>query len=113
MPISPTRPTDVALSRRQLICFSRSGFGEVRRTTVLLTMLLISVCMLAVAKDADAALYKWTDERGIVHYSDQMPADAVNRANQQVNRQGMTVRKTEQAQVAPTGMYSAGALLRL
>jgi hypothetical protein len=74
-----------------------SRLGEVRRTTVLLTMLLVSVCLLAITTDADAGLYKWTDERGIVHYSDQIPAESVNRASQQLSRQGLTVRKTDQA----------------
>jgi len=49
------------------------------------------------AQYAHAALYKWTDERGVVHYSDQLPADAVNRASYELNRQAQTVRKTEQA----------------
>ncbi|HET9671195.1 MAG TPA: DUF4124 domain-containing protein [Casimicrobiaceae bacterium] len=49
------------------------------------------------ARHAHAALYKWTDERGIVHYSDQLPPDAVNRANYQLNGQGQTVKKTEPA----------------
>jgi len=70
--------------------------GPVRRTTVLLSMLLASVCLLAVTSRAEAGLYKWTDERGKVHYSDQIPAEAVNRENVQLNRQGLTIRKTEQ-----------------
>ena len=32
-----------------------------------------------------------------IHYSDKIPAEAVNRANLQLNRQGLTIRKTEQA----------------
>ena len=71
--------------------------GPVRRTTVLLTMLLVGVCMLAVASHAEAGLYKWTDERGKVHYTDKIPPEAVNRENVQLNRQGLTIRKTEQA----------------
>ena len=51
------------------------------------------------SQHAHAALYKWTDERGIVHYSDQLPPDAVNRANYQLNGQGQTVKKTEPARV--------------
>jgi hypothetical protein len=74
-------------------------FGEVRRTTVLLTMLLACVCLLALSSNADAGLYKWTDDRGIVHYSDQMPAEAVNRANQQLSKQGLTVHRTEPAKM--------------
>ena len=56
-----------------------------------------AVLFVAAAGGAHAALYKWTDERGVVHYSDQLPADAVNRASYELNRQAQTVRKTEQA----------------
>jgi hypothetical protein len=60
-------------------------------------ILLCALIAAAVAGHAKAALYKWTDDRGVVHYSDQLPAEAVNRANAQLSKQGMTVRKTEQA----------------
>ena len=63
----------------------------------LLSVLTLAAFLIAFATNARAALYKWTDERGVVHYSDQMPADAVNRANIELSRQGLTVRKTEQA----------------
>lgn len=46
---------------------------------------------------AHAALYKWTDARGEVHYSDKLPVEAVNGATTQLNRQGVTVHKTEAA----------------
>jgi len=71
--------------------------GPIRRTTVLLSMLLASVCMLAITNNADAGLYKWTDERGNVHYSDKIPVEAVNRESRQLSQQGLTIRKTEQA----------------
>lgn len=61
--------------------------------------LLACALLIAVAGRAHAALYKWTDAQGVVHYSDQLPVDAVNRASSQLNRQGMTVHKTEQARV--------------
>ena len=70
--------------------------GPVRRTTVLLSMLLAGACLFAVTSRAEAGLYKWTDERGKIHYSDKIPAEAVNGANLQLNRQGLTIRKTEQ-----------------
>jgi len=57
--------------------------------------------MMAVgAGTAHAALYKWTDEHGIVHYSDKLPVEAVNRANAQLSGQGITVRRTEQVRTA-------------
>jgi hypothetical protein len=52
--------------------------------------------LFAMAPGARAALYKWTDERGVIHYSDKMPPDAVNRASVELNRDGTTVRKREQ-----------------
>ncbi len=66
----------------------------------LLSVLTLAGFLIAFATNAHAALYKWTDERGIVHYSDQMPADAVNRANVELGRSGLTIRKNEQ--VRPT-----------
>ena len=74
--------------------------GPVRRTTVLLSMLLASVGLLAVTTNADAGLYKWTDERGNVHYSDKIPVEAVNRESRQLSQQGLTIRKTEQARAS-------------
>jgi hypothetical protein len=59
--------------------------------------LLLGAFLVAISLPAHAGLYKWTDERGVVHYSDQMPPDVVNRASFQLNRQGITVGKTEQA----------------
>ena len=59
--------------------------------------LVLGVLLVAAAGRAHGALYKWTDERGEVHYSDKLPADAVNRARVELSRQGMTIRKTEQA----------------
>ena len=65
--------------------------------TALVSALLVGALCALIAANAHAALYKWTDERGIVHYSDQLPPEAVNRASSELNRQGLTVRKTEQA----------------
>lgn len=67
----------------------------------LLPALLVGALVLALVPTAHAALYKWKDERGIVHYSDKMPADAVNRASVEMSREGLAIRKTEQARPAP------------
>jgi hypothetical protein len=70
---------------------------SVDRRSIGLVALLVGAALVTLATGAHAALYKWTDARGVVHYSDQLPPDAVNRANYQLNRQGLTIRKTEQA----------------
>jgi hypothetical protein len=51
-----------------------------------------------IAVTAQAAMYKWVDEKGVTHYTDTMPTDAVNKASTELNRQGLTVKKIEPAQ---------------
>jgi hypothetical protein len=63
----------------------------------LFAALLVGAMLATLAATAQATLYKWADEHGVVHYSDQLPVDAVNRANYELNRNGLTVKKTEQA----------------
>ena len=51
-----------------------------------------------VALPADAAgMYKWTDDKGIVHYSDQMPQDAVNKGATVFDKQGRPLKKIDAA----------------
>ncbi|HEY3487749.1 MAG TPA: DUF4124 domain-containing protein [Gammaproteobacteria bacterium] len=37
-------------------------------------------------------LYKWTDADGIVHYSDKLPPDSVNKAHEEMNDRGLTTK---------------------
>ena len=59
--------------------------------------LALALLFAFVSGRAHAELYKWTDAHGEVHYSDKLPVEAVNGATTQLNRQGITVRKTEAA----------------
>ncbi|MEP6943931.1 MAG: DUF4124 domain-containing protein [Betaproteobacteria bacterium] len=47
-----------------------------------------------------AGMYKWTDEKGIIHYSDQMPPDAVNKGTTVFDKQGRPVKKIDAAPTA-------------
>jgi len=49
------------------------------------------------AGPAEAALYKWVDEKGVTHYTDTVPPEAVNKANVELNKQGTVIRKTDKA----------------
>ena len=60
-----------------------------------LALVLAAIGFAVLAAPAAAALYKWTDERGVTHYSDKLPVEAINRASSELTRQGITVRKTE------------------
>jgi hypothetical protein len=50
-----------------------------------------------VATLAAATTYKWVDEKGVTHYTDKMPPEAVNKSNVQLNREGVPVKKTAPA----------------
>ena len=69
-----------------------------RRRVVDAAVLLVALALaFAALRDAHAGTYKWTDEKGVVHYADKMPADAVNRASAQIDSQGITYKRTEAA----------------
>jgi hypothetical protein len=54
-------------------------------------------CALLLCGHARAAAYKWTDDKGVVHYSDHIPAEAVNKGSVMLDKQGRAVQKTEPA----------------
>src|SRR4051794_29696488 len=57
---------------------------------------VISVAALAlVIGTGEAKLYKWVDENGIVHYTDKIPTDAVDKSNVELNKQAVPIRKME------------------
>lgn len=47
--------------------------------------------------DSKAKLYKWTDQDGNVHYSDQIPPEAKEYARERVNEQGVAVERVDRA----------------
>jgi chromosome segregation ATPase len=44
-----------------------------------------------------ATTYKWVDDQGVVHYTDKMPPEAINKGNVELNKQGVPIKKTEPA----------------
>lgn len=60
----------------------------------LLTFVLASVSFDATAQ---RKLYRWTDKDGKVHYTDQLPPEAAKDKQEELNKQGLTVRTTERA----------------
>ncbi|MGC1818187.1 MAG: DUF4124 domain-containing protein [Casimicrobiaceae bacterium] len=78
----------------------RSAITEASGSMWLLPALLVGVLLFAIAASAHAALYKWVDQHGLVHYSDRLPPDAVDRASTQLNREGIAVKKIGQAPTA-------------
>jgi len=85
-------------SRRARAVARDSAQDAMRRRVVDAAVLVIALALaFAALRDAHATTYKWTDDKGVVHYSDKMPADAVNRANVVLDSRGMTTKRTEAA----------------
>jgi hypothetical protein len=53
--------------------------------------------LLAVAVPALAATYKWVDEHGVVHYTDRVPPEQVDKARIELNREGIPIKKIDPA----------------
>lgn len=51
----------------------------------------------AATRDAGAATYKWVDEKGVVHYTDKIPSEAVNKGSTMLDKQARPVKKIEPA----------------
>ncbi len=49
---------------------------------------------------AHAATYKWVDDKGVVHYTDKIPPEALNKGNVQLDKQGVPVKTTDPAPTA-------------
>ena len=46
---------------------------------------------------ARAATYKWVDDQGVVHYTDKMPPEAINKGSVELNKQGVQIKKNDPA----------------
>jgi hypothetical protein len=70
-----------------------------RRAAALATLaaLVAAAAMLAGPGPARAAMYKWVDDKGVVHYTDTLPPEAVDKASVELNKQGVPVKKTDKA----------------
>jgi hypothetical protein len=47
-----------------------------------------------------AATYKWVDDKGVVHYTDKIPPDQVDKGNVQLDKHGVPIRRTDPAPTA-------------
>lgn len=63
------------------------------RNHLSLTLIILALAVPA----AQAGMYKWTDDQGKVHYSDQVPPEAVRNEHEVLNSEGQTVQKIQRA----------------
>lgn len=62
--------------------------------------LLLATLLVALALCAGAATYKWVDEKGVIHYTDKLPPEAVEKGNVQLDKNGVPVKRTDAAPTA-------------
>jgi hypothetical protein len=68
--------------------------GALRMLGLLLALLALAI---VVVPSARAATYKWVDEKGVVHYTDKIPPEAINKGNVQLDKHGVPVKRTDPA----------------
>lgn len=60
-------------------------------------LLVVSIVFIGSAFSAQAAMYKWVDENGNIHFSDSIPLKYISRAHKELNHQGIVIRHKEAA----------------
>lgn len=90
-----SKGANVARSAARQHRVSQTGVAAVIVTRLGLASLALALAAAAPSPTARAALYKWVDEKGIVHYTDKLPPHMVNRGNVELNPQGVTINRTE------------------
>ena len=88
----------IVVARRKMAAgrtVKREARSEIRR--IAMASAAAGVVALSTLGAAHAATYKWVDEKGVVHYTDKIPPEAVNKANTQLDKQGRTIKQTEPA----------------
>jgi hypothetical protein len=58
---------------------------------------LAAVAALTVVASVQAVTYKWVDDKGVVHYTDKMPPEVVEKASVELNKQGVPIKRIEPA----------------
>jgi hypothetical protein len=77
--------------------FARARAIDARDALVAMLAALAAVAMMALAAEARAATYKWVDDKGVVHYTDKIPTEAVNKGSTVLDKQARPVKKIEPA----------------
>jgi hypothetical protein len=67
------------------------------RAGIVVAVSVATAAFLFAAGAARAATYKWVDEKGVVHYTDKMPPEAVDKASVELNKQGVPINRTDKA----------------
>lgn len=59
--------------------------------------LMVAAICCGVSLPGAARTYKWVDDKGITHYGDTIPPEFKDKANAELSKRGITIKKTDQA----------------
>ena len=59
--------------------------------------MLVLAALILLAPAVHATTYKWVDDQGVVHYTDKMPPEAINKGSVELNKQGVPIKKNDPA----------------
>jgi hypothetical protein len=96
-------PSNFYLQRAANLRHDGAGPGPVARRDAAGAFAVWTVAALALAalmlsaNAARAATYKWVDDQGVVHYTDKMPPEAINKGSIELNKQGVAIKKNDPA----------------
>ncbi len=76
-----------------LLPLNATANGRVQRPLGIAFASLLLV--LVQAQPAVAQVYKWVDDKGVVHYTETLPPEAVKKPSSQLNSQGRATKRTE------------------
>jgi len=74
-----------------------TGRRAARLPLLRFALLAAAGAALWLASPAKAATYKWVDEKGVVHYTDKIPTEAVNKGSTVLDKQARPLKKIEPA----------------
>lgn len=60
-----------------------------------LLMSALALAVFALTQEARGATYKWVDDKGVVHYTDKIPTEAVNKGSTVLDKQGRSVKRID------------------
>lgn len=89
------RPASGVASRPASGVVSAPASGLVAYATLLIGLTLLTSNGVALG-----ATYKWVDEKGVVHYSDKVPAEALDKGSIELSKAGVPLRRVEPAPTA-------------
>lgn len=61
------------------------------------TLAVVLLIALPIALPAKAATYKWVDDKGVVHYTDKLPAEISNKGGTMLDKQARPLKKIDPA----------------